>query len=150
MRHTDGLGVFEHMMRTNKPILLVEDDEVDVLTVRRALKELKVANQLAVASNGEEALEMLTDEKAMRPALILLDLNMPRMSGLEFLQRARTDGFARGIPIVVLTTSRQDKDIVQGFDYNVAGYMVKPVDYGKFVEVMEAINLYWTLSELPA
>ncbi len=149
MRHTVS-GVLEDMMRTNKPILLVEDDDVDVLTVRRALKELKVANQLTVASNGEEALQLLTDENAPRPALILLDLNMPRMSGLEFLHRARADGFARGIPIVVLTTSRQDKDIVQGFDYNVAGYMVKPVDYGKFVQVMEAINLYWTLSELPA
>ena len=138
------------MMRTNKPILLVEDDEVDVLTVRRALKELKVANPLSVASNGEEALEMLEDANAKRPALILLDLNMPRMSGLEFLRRVRSNGCARGIPIVVLTTSRQDQDVVHGFEYNVAGYMVKPVDYRKFVEVMQAIDLYWTLSELPA
>ena len=138
------------MMRTNKPILLVEDDEVDVLTVRRAFRELKVANPLAVASNGEEALELLRESGAKRPALILLDLNMPRMSGLEFLRRARTNGCAKGIPIVVLTTSRQDQDVVRGFEYNVAGYMVKPVDYRKFVEVMEAIDLYWTLSELPA
>ena len=137
-------------MRTNKPILLVEDDEVDVLTVRRALKDLQVSNPLALAANGEEALEVLRHGEAQRPAIILLDLNMPRMSGLEFLRQARADGCANGIPIVVLTTSRQDQDIVEGFNYNVAGYMIKPVDYSKFVEVMQAIDLYWTLSELPA
>ena len=137
-------------MRTKKPILLVEDDEIDVLTVRRALKELKIANQLSVAANGEEALALLKKNGATRPALILLDLNMPRMSGLEFLRQARADGCVRGIPVVVLTTSRQDQDIVQGFDYNVAGYMVKPVDYRQFLEVMKAIDQYWTLSELPA
>ena len=137
-------------MRTNKPILLVEDDEVDVLTVRRALKDLQVSNPLALAANGEEALEVLRHGETQRPAIILLDLNMPRMSGLEFLRQARADGCANGIPIVVLTTSRQDQDIVEGFNYNVAGYMIKPVDYSKFVEVMQAIDLYWTLSELPA
>jgi CheY-like chemotaxis protein len=137
-------------MRTNRPILLVEDDAVDVLTVRRALADLEVANPLSVAANGEEALRILHDDAGRRPAIILLDLNMPRMSGLEFLRRARAEGCADGIPIVVLTTSRQDVDVVEGFSYNVAGYMIKPVDYAKFVEVMQAIDQYWTLSELPA
>ena len=137
-------------MRSKKSILLVEDDEVDVLTVRRALKDLKIGNQLAVAANGEEALVLLRDRAAARPALILLDLNMPRMSGLEFLGQVRSDGCARGIPIVVLTTSRQDRDIVQGFDHHVAGYMVKPVDYHQFVEVIKTIDQYWTISELPS
>ncbi len=136
-------------MRGNKPLLLVEDDEVDVLTVRRALRDLRVANELMVAGDGEEALTILRDPERPRPALILLDLNMPRMNGLEFLRAAREEEVARGIPIVVLTTSRQDQDIFEGFDLNVAGYMVKPVDYRKFVEVMQAIDLYWTLSELP-
>lgn len=136
-------------MRDNKPILLVEDDEVDVLTVQRALRDLKVANPLRVAGNGEEALEILRDPDEARPAIVLLDLNMPRMNGLEFLRIARREGCVRGIPVVVLTTSRQDQDVVQGFDLAVAGYMVKPVDYRKFVEVMRAIDLYWTLSELP-
>ncbi len=146
-----GSGCSKTVMRTNKPILLVEDDEVDVLTVRRALKDLNVSNPLAVAANGEEALKALRNGKAsQRPAIILLDLNMPRMSGLEFLRQARAEGCANGIPIVVLTTSRQDKDVVEGFNYNVAGYMIKPVDYAKFVEVMQAIDLYWSLSELPA
>ncbi len=147
---TAGLGCSKKVMRTNKPILLVEDDEVDVLTVRRALKDIRVSTKLAVAANGEEALAVLRNGKGLRPAIILLDLNMPRMSGLEFLRAARAEGCANGIPIVVLTTSRQDQDIVEGFNYNVAGYMIKPVDYAKFVEVMQAIDRYWTLSELPA
>ena len=139
----------ENLMRSNKPILLVEDDEVDVLTVQRALRDLKVSNPLTVASNGEEALRLLRDPDEPRPAIILLDLNMPRMGGLEFLRTARSDGSASGVPVIVLTTSRQDKDIFEGFNLNVAGYMVKPVDYRKFVDVMKAIDLYWTLSELP-
>ena len=137
-------------MRTNKPILLVEDDEVDVLTVRRVLRHLGVSNPIAVAANGEEALAILRNDDGNRPALIFLDLNMPRMSGLEFLRQARAEGCAAGIPIVVLTTSRQEQDVLEGFQYNVAGYMIKPVDYGKFVEVMQAVDAYWTLSEMPA
>lgn len=137
-------------MRSKKPILLVEDDEVDVLTVRRALRDLEVENELVVAGNGEEALEVLADPDQVLPCIILLDLNMPRMNGLDFLRHVREENSARGVPIVVLTTSRQDRDIVDGFDLNVAGYMVKPVDYRKFVEVIHAIDLYWTLSELPS
>jgi len=137
-------------MRSKKPILLVEDDEVDVLTVRRALRDLEIENELVVASNGEEALEVLRDAQNPVPCLILLDLNMPRMNGLEFLRIVRKENYARGVPVVVLTTSREDRDIVDGFELNVAGFMVKPVDYRKFVEVIHAIDLYWTLSELPS
>ncbi|MCP4659691.1 MAG: response regulator [bacterium] len=137
-------------MRSKKPILLVEDDEVDVLTVRRALRDLEIENELVVASNGEEALEVLREPQNPIPCLILLDLNMPRMNGLEFLRLVRKENFARGVPVVVLTTSREDRDIVDGFELNVAGFMVKPVDYRKFVEVIHAIDLYWTLSELPS
>ena len=139
----------EQFMKTNKPILLVEDDEVDVLTVQRALRDLKVSNPLRVARNGEEALEILRETTGERPAIILLDLNMPRMGGMEFLRTARKQSLGRGIPVIVLTTSRRDRDILEGFDLNVAGYMVKPVDYRKFVDVMKAIDVYWTLSELP-
>ncbi len=137
-------------MKTKKPILLVEDDEVDVLTVRRALRDLEVSNPVSVAANGEIALELLKTPDAPRPALIFLDLNMPRMGGLEFLRKVRSEGCAAGIPIIVLTTSRQDQDVVEGFQYNVAGYMIKPVAYDEFVEVMKAIDRYWTISELPA
>lgn len=135
-------------MKGQRPILLVEDDEVDVLTVKRALRELHVDNDLLLAGNGEEAIERLRSG-GPRPALILLDLNMPRMGGFEFLRSAREHDLIDGIPVVVLTTSRQDSDIFEGFKLNVAGYMVKPVDYRKFVEMMQAIDLYWTLSELP-
>ena len=137
-------------MNTDRPLLLVEDDEVDVLTVRRALRDLEVENELLVASNGEEALELLRLRgKEPKPALILLDLNMPRMNGLEFLRQARSDSLVQGIPVVVLTTSRQDQDILEGFELAVSGYMVKPVDYRKFVEVMSTIDRYWSTSELP-
>ena len=136
-------------MRSKKPILLVEDDEVDVMTVRRALRDLEVDNTLMVAGDGEDALEILRDPRRPQPCIILLDLNMPRMNGLEFLRVVRRENHARGVPIVVLTTSRQDRDIVDGFELNVAGFMVKPVDYQRFVEVIHAIDLYWSLSELP-
>ena len=136
-------------MKGQRPILLVEDDEVDVLTVKRALRDLKVENELILAGNGEEAIAHLRDPAKPRPALILLDLNMPRMNGFEFLRAARESDLIESIPVVVLTTSRQDQDIFEGFKLNVAGYMVKPVDYRKFVEMMQAIDLYWTLSELP-
>ena len=136
-------------MRSHRPILLIEDDEVDVLTVQRALRDLAVANPLTTVRNGEEALAWLADEEQPTPGLILLDLNMPRMNGLEFLREARRVGCAERIPVVVLTTSRDDRDVVEGFQLNVAGYMVKPVDYRKFVEVMKAIDQYWSLSEMP-
>ena len=136
-------------MKGQRPILLVEDDEVDILTVKRALRDLKVDNDLLLAGNGEEAIALLRGGESPRPALILLDLNMPRMDGFEFLRTAREGALVDGIPVVVLTTSRQDQDIFEGFKLNVAGYMVKPVDYRKFVEMMQAIDLYWTLSELP-
>lgn len=136
-------------MRTDKPILLLEDDEVDVLTVRRALHDLKIPNHLVVAGNGEEGLALLQQPEAVRPGIILLDLNMPRMGGIEFLRRLRADGIARGVPVVVLTTSRRDRDVFEGFDLNVAGYIVKPVDYVKFVEAVDLIDRYWTLSEFP-
>jgi len=136
-------------MKKNLEIMLVEDDTVDVMTVKRALKDINVANHLIVASDGEEALTYLMDDRNKRPGIILLDLNMPRMNGIEFLTAAKKNGVLKGIPVVVLTTSREDQDKVDSFDLGVAGYMVKPVDYVQFVEVMKTINLYWTLSELP-
>ena len=134
-------------MRTERPLLLAEDDEVDVLTVRRALRELEIDNELVVVGDGEAALDVLRG--GLRPALVLLDLNMPRMNGLEFLRVAREESLLATTPVVVLTTSRQDQDIVEGFHLAVAGYMVKPVDYRKFLEMMQAIDQYWSMSELP-
>ncbi len=137
-------------MRTpDKPILLVEDDHVDVMTVMRALKEIKVTNPVVNLENGEEALKYLRDPKNKQPCIILLDLNMPIMNGIEFLQVVKHDPVLRRIPAVVLTTSEEQQDKVNSFDLGVAGYMAKPVDYRQFVEVMRTINAYWTISEVP-
>jgi CheY-like chemotaxis protein len=136
-------------MRTSRPILLVEDDWVDAMTIKRALKEIKVTNRLNIAGDGEQALSFLRDPENETPCIILLDLNMPRMNGIEFLRVAKQDETLRKIPVVVLTTSRDEQDKVDSFELGVAGYMVKPVDYQQFVEVVKTIDLYWTLSELP-
>jgi len=136
-------------MKSKKNILLVEDDRIDVMTVKRALKEINVTNKLDIVNNGEEAIEFLRDKNNDRPCIILLDLNMPRMNGIEFLRIAKQDDNIKRIPVVVLTTSKEEQDKVQSFDLGVAGYMAKPVDYQQFVEVIRTINLYWTLSELP-
>ena len=136
-------------MRNTKPILLVEDDRVDAMTVRRALKDINVVNRLDIVGDGEEALAFLRDPENEEPCIILLDLNMPRMNGIEFLTVAKQDEALKRIPVVVLTSSREEQDKVDSFNLCVAGYMIKPVDYQQFVEVMRTIDLYWTLSELP-
>ena len=136
-------------MRNRKPILLVEDDNVDAMTVKRAFKDLKILNSLVRTANGEEALQYLGDESNKKPCVILLDLNMPKMNGTEFLKVVKADDVLKKTPVVVLTTSKEESDIVESFKLNVAGYIVKPVDYKKFVEAIRAIELYWTLSELP-
>ena len=136
-------------MKSSKPILLVEDDKVDAMTVQRALKEIKVKNSLEITENGEEALAYLRDSNHERPCVILLDLRMPRMGGIEFLEIIKSDSSLKRIPVVVMTTSREEQDVVNSFNLGVAGYIVKPVDYRRFVETMKTVNLYWTLSELP-
>lgn len=137
------------MKVTNKPILLVEDDQVDTMTVVRALKEIHVTNPLAHVENGEEAISYLQNPKQDKPCIILLDLNMPIMNGIEFLQVVKNDPELRRIPVVVLTTSEEQQDKVNSFNLGVAGYMAKPVDYRQFVEVMRSIDAYWTISEMP-
>ena len=137
------------MKITNKPILLVEDDQVDVITVMRALKEIHVTNPVVNLENGEEVLKYLCDPDNAKPCIILLDLNMPVMGGIEFLQVTKHDAALRRIPVVVLTTSEEQQDKVASFDLGVAGYIRKPVDYRQFVEAVRAIDAYWTLSELP-
>ena len=136
-------------MRCEKNILLVEDDQIDAMTVKRALKELHVTNRLDIVQNGEEALEFLIDKGKSMPCIILLDLNMPKMNGIEFMKAARREELLSKIPVIVLTTSKEEQDKTESFKLGVSGYMLKPVDYQQFVEVIKAINLYWTISELP-
>lgn len=137
------------MKATNKPLLLAEDDLVDMMTMKRALKDIRCVNPLVHVENGEEALAYLRDAAREKPCLILLDINMPVMNGIEFLQEAKRDDGLRRYPVVVLTTSREEQDKLHSFNLGVAGYMAKPVSYQLFVEVMRSIDLYWSLSELP-
>ena len=136
-------------MNSDKPLLLIEDDEIDVLTFRRSIKELRITNELYVAGDGEEAFDILRAPKRALPCLIFLDLNMPRMTGMEFLKMIKIDEEFKRIPVVVLTTSKDERDKIESFELGVAGYMVKPVDYRHFIEVIRTLNQYWTLSELP-
>lgn len=136
-------------MRHEEAILLVEDDVVDAMTVRRALKDLNVTNELIIKGNGEDALEYLRSTNGSHPCIIILDLNMPKMNGIEFLREVKQDPRLRRIPVVILTTSKGEQDRLDTFDMSVAGYMIKPVEYPQFVDVVRNIRLYWTLSELP-
>jgi CheY-like chemotaxis protein len=131
-------------------ILLVEDDEVDVMNVRRAFKKNNICNPLWVAGNGLDALEMLRSGDMPRDRrLVLLDLNMPRMNGIEFLRELRADPELRVVPVVVLTTSDDERDRVEAYHLNVAGYILKPVTLMNFVEAMATLNKYWSLVEMP-
>jgi CheY-like chemotaxis protein len=140
------------MTGTAKPlhILLVEDDQIDQMNVKRAFERNKIMNPLYVAENGLEALEMLRDGRVPdERRLILLDLNMPKMNGIEFLKNLRADPDLGHTPVVVLTTSNDEEDKVNAYDLNVAGYLLKPVTFSNFVELTAALNKYWTLVELP-
>lgn len=135
-------------------ILLVEDDEVDVMNVQRAFKKNNIKNPLYIANNGLEALVMLRgngNPPSVPPEqrIILLDLNMPKMNGIEFLRELRADHKLRLIPVIVLTTSNEDRDKVEAYNLNVAGYILKPVTFSSFVEAVATLNKYWTLSEIP-
>ena len=131
-------------------ILLVEDDELDVMNVQRAFKKNNVVNPLHIASNGLEALELLRGDAIPKDRrLILLDLNMPRMGGIEFLKALRADPDLKATTVVVLTTSDEERDKVNAYDLNVAGYIVKPVTLAAFVEIMATLNKYWSVNELP-
>ena len=139
-------------MTETKPlhILLVEDDQVDQMNVKRAFERNNIMNPLYIAENGVEALAMLRDGRVPDARrLILLDLNMPMMNGIEFLKKLRADDNLSATPVVVLTTSNDEQDKVQAYNLNVAGYLLKPVTFSNFVELTAALNKYWTLVEMP-
>lgn len=136
-------------MQMLKPIMLIEDDSVDAMTVKRAMRELRVTNSMIHRRNGEDGLKYLTDAETEKPFVILLDLNMPKMSGIEFLKAVKAYPKLKPIPVVVLTTSKEKRDIQDSFELGAAGYMIKPVDYAEFVDVINTVMLYWRLSELP-
>jgi len=135
-------------MNNRKPVLLVEDDRVDAMTVKRAFKDLNITNALDIVGNGEEALEWLGNPQNEKPCIILLDLNMPKMNGIEFMRAIKQDSILRRIPVIILTTSKEEQDKTESFNLSASGYMIKPVDYLQFIETMRTINMYWTLSQL--
>jgi two-component system, response regulator len=130
------------------PILLIEDNPDDVALTLRALERNKVKNEVIVASDGEEALAYLLPEDGrtpVRPALILLDVNLPKLSGLDVLQRIRSDSRTKTLPVVVLTTSNEERDIVESYRLCANSYVRKPVVFGEFLEAARVLGLYWLL-----
>lgn len=133
-------------------ILLVEDDEVDVMNVKRAFMKNNLTNPIYHAGNGIEALQFLRGESDVQipfPRIVLLDLNMPRMGGIEFLQEIRKDERLRNLSVFVMTTSNEDKDKVDAYNLNVAGYILKPLSMESFVSAVAILKNYWTLCEYP-
>lgn len=131
-------------------ILLVEDDEVDVMNVRRAFEKSHIVNPVFVAADGQEALDKLrSGELPAERRLVLLDLNMPRMNGIEFLRELRRSPDLAATTVVVLTTSNDERDKIEAYNLNVSGYLLKPVTFESFRELMVALNKYWSLVELP-
>lgn len=131
-------------------ILLVEDDEVDIMNVKRAFKKNNITNPIQVARNGLEAIDLLRKPGALLPKVIILDINMPRMNGIEFLKEIRKDDKLKMISVFVMTTSNQDSDKINAYDLNVAGYILKPLSFEKFVSSVATLNSYWSLCERPA
>jgi two-component system, response regulator len=144
-------------MLVPKTILLVEDNPSDVALTQRALEKSRVANELVIAEDGQEALDYLWAAGAYAgrdtselPALMLLDLKLPKMPGLEVLRRVRADSRTRRLPVVILTTSREERDLAGGYDLGVNSYVSKPVDFTKFAAAVEQLGLYWlVLNETP-
>jgi len=130
---------------------LIEDNPSDVDLTRRALEKSRISNELVVAEDGEAALEYLWREGPNElPALTLLDLNLPRLSGLEVLQRIRGDARTRRLPVVILTSSKEEQDLAAGYDLGVNSYIRKPVDFRQFAHCIEQLGLYWlVLNEQP-
>lgn len=134
-----------------RPILLIEDNPMDVDLTRRAFARNRLTNPLLVARDGEEALVWLKrwDEGERMPVVVLLDLKLPRVSGLEVLQRYKAHALARTLPVVVLTTSRESADVSTAYESGANSYIVKPVDFDKFIEVAAQIELYWAALNVP-
>ena len=135
----------------NRPILLVEDNPVDIDLTLRAFTRRKLTNPVHVARDGEEALAWLARWEAGEPLplVVLLDLKLPRVHGLEVLAQWKTNPLSRNIPVVVLTSSSEDRDIAAAYKLGANSYIVKPVDFDKFLEVVDQIELYWCVTNIP-
>jgi two-component system response regulator len=141
----------------SKSILLVEDNPSDEKLTLRAFKKVNVVNDIAVVRDGAEALEFLfctgryaARDKTALPALTLLDLNLPRIDGLEVLRRIRADDHTRLMPVVILTASKEEEDIVRSYSLGANAYVRKPVDFAQFVEAANTLGVFWLLLNEPS
>jgi CheY-like chemotaxis protein len=138
------------MTEPSKLILLVEDDPDHELLTIRALKKSNIANDIRVARDGEEAVDILFGPNAIRPQVILLDLKLPKVEGLEVLRRIREDDRTRMLPVVVLTSSDEERDVVRSYQLGVNSYIRKPVNFTDFAEATRQLGMYWlVLNECP-
>jgi len=135
---------------THGPILLVEDNPDDVLLTMRALTKNHIQNEVVVATDGEQALRMLLGDEPMQPALVLLDIKLPKIDGLEVLRRIRDDDRTRSLPVVVLTTSNEERDIVDSYRLGANSFVRKPVVFDEFVRAVNVLGVYWLLVNEPA
>ena len=141
----------------NKIILLVEDNPNDVALTKRALDKSNIANEMVVASDGEEALDYLfctgkfeKRDPCYMPVVMLLDLKLPKVDGLEVLRRVRADERTRFLPVVILTSSREERDVVSGYALGANSYIRKPVNFNQFADAIKQLGLYWlVLNEMP-
>lgn len=134
-------------LRKKLNILFIEDDEIEVMKLNRALGSMSVKHQILGAENGEKALELL-NSKDQQPDIILLDLNMPRMNGIEFLKILKDHENFQFIPTIILTTSNNRRDVMQCFKMGIAGYIIKPLKYDDYVIKIKSLFDYWSMNEL--
>lgn len=144
------------MMTETIDILLVEDNPDDIELTMRALRKGKIGNNISVVRDGEEALDFLLHrgeysdkEKFPIPGLILLDLNLPKRNGIEILRKIKAEPILKRVPVIMLTTSKRDEDIIQSYDLGVNSYIMKPVEFDKFIQTIKNIELYWVLTNTP-
>lgn len=135
------------MNTKNLKVLLIEDDQIEVIKLKRALSKLELKHQLIEAQNGEDALEVLKSGEE-HPDLIFLDLNMPKINGIEFLKILKNDDVFRYLPVVILTTSVNRKDILECYRIGIAGYILKPLKYDEYVDKIGRTLNYWSVNEL--
>jgi CheY-like chemotaxis protein len=134
-------------MAKNLKILLIEDDVIEVMKLNRAVSSLNLNHKIIEAINGEDALTLLENKDEL-PHIILLDLNMPKVSGIEFLNILKTDDVLRYIPAIILTTSNNKKDLLECYKLGIAGYILKPLRYEDYVSKIEKLLAYWSINEL--
>jgi CheY-like chemotaxis protein len=128
-------------------ILLIEDDTIEVMKFNRTLSKLDVSHNIIVANNGEEAMKVLTEE-GLLPDIILLDLNMPKVNGIEFLDSLKSDEHLKYIPAIVLTTSNNNMDLLECYKIGIAGYILKPLKYEDYQDKIKSLLNYWSSNEL--